>query len=99
MQPSSIIVKLNFDAGRVTQYGRGWGFVIRDNIDEVVLVGDKQNEGSLVPEMGESKACLFTLKAAGAYGFERLAVDGDSMSLISKLKKGDKPNSLVSFFF
>ncbi|KAJ8430461.1 hypothetical protein Cgig2_003043 [Carnegiea gigantea] len=38
-------------------------------------------------------------ETAAAHGFKRLVVKGDSLALISKLKKGDKPNNLVVFDF
>ncbi|KAJ8426112.1 hypothetical protein Cgig2_031779 [Carnegiea gigantea] len=68
MPPSLRLFKLNFDFGKVGQNGRGWGFVVRDNMGEVVLAGVTQDEGFLSLEVEESRVCLFALKTAFVHG-------------------------------
>ena len=72
--------------------------MVRDSTGEVVLAGVTQDEGFLSPEVEESRACMFDLKTAAAHGFKRLVVEGDSLAFTTKLKKGDRLNSLVGYF-
>ncbi|KAJ8422352.1 hypothetical protein Cgig2_014893 [Carnegiea gigantea] len=59
--PPSGIWKLNFDAGRLGEWGRGLGFVVRNSLGDVVLAGTHQSVGFLGPDIAEAKACLFAL--------------------------------------
>ncbi|KAJ8448142.1 hypothetical protein Cgig2_031866 [Carnegiea gigantea] len=83
MPPSLGLFKLNFDARKVGQNGRGWGFVVRDSMGELVLAGVTQDEGFLSPEVEESRACMFDLKTTAAHGFKRLVVESNSLAFTS----------------
>ena len=48
--PSLGIFKLNFDAGKVGQNVREWGFVVRDHMGEAVLACVTQAEGFISPK-------------------------------------------------
>ncbi|KAJ8427602.1 hypothetical protein Cgig2_020728 [Carnegiea gigantea] len=96
--PNAGMLKLNFDAGKMGEDGRGWGFVIRDNLGDVVMVGVKQDSGFLRPELEEARACYFVLKYAIAHGLNSLIVEGDSQSLLSKIHRKEIPNNSLGFF-
>ena len=48
--------------------------------------------------MEEAGACLFAMKKALAHGFRRIVVEGDCLSLISKLQRKEVPNNMLGFF-
>ncbi|KAJ8435079.1 hypothetical protein Cgig2_032970 [Carnegiea gigantea] len=85
--------KLNFEAGKVGEGCRGCGFVIRNNLGDVVLAGVKQGPGFLDLELEETRACYFAMSIAAAHGFRSLMVEGDSQALINKLCKKEVPNN------
>ena len=58
------LLKLNFDAGRLAEWGRGLGFVVRDSVSHVVLAGSNQSAGFYGPEVAEAEACLFGIQQA-----------------------------------
>ena len=96
--PGSGTFKLNFDAGRVGENMHGWGFVIRNHVGDVMLLGVRQNMGFSSPEEEEARACHFALGIALAYGYRRLIVEGDCLALIGKLQSGLIPNNSLGFF-
>ncbi|KAJ8433803.1 hypothetical protein Cgig2_025966 [Carnegiea gigantea] len=96
--PSAGVFKLNFDAGRAGDEERGWEFVIRDHLGDIVLAGVKQDQGFQGAELEEARECLFALRKAVLHGFTRLVVEGDCISLIDRLKAKEKPSSAIGFF-
>ena len=93
MPPEAGILKLNFDAGLVGEKGYGWGFVLRNYLGDVEIMGVKQGDGFSDPETEEAQACLFALRIAVAYGYRRLEVEGDCLGLFGKLTSKAIPNS------
>jgi len=89
---------MNFDAGRVGENVHGWGFVIRNHVGDVVLMGAKQGLGFSTPEEEEARACFYALSTALNHGFSQLVVEGDCQALISKLQRGVTPNNSLGFF-
>ena len=98
MPPDAGIYKLNLDAGSVGASGYGWGFVLRNYLGDVELMGVKQGEGFSDPETEEARACIFAIRTVGAHGYRRLVVEGDCLSLIGKLKAKSIPNNSLGYF-
>ncbi|KAJ8438336.1 hypothetical protein Cgig2_013384 [Carnegiea gigantea] len=90
--PPSGIRKLDFDAGCLGDWGRGLGFVVRDSLGDVVLAGTHQFVGFLGPDIAEVEARLFGLHQALLAGFSSLVIEGDSFSVISKLRNKFEPS-------
>ncbi|KAJ8434427.1 hypothetical protein Cgig2_002629 [Carnegiea gigantea] len=82
--PSGLL-KINFDAGKVAGEGRGWSFILRDYLGDIILAGVDQNHGFQGIEIEEALACLFALRTVLAHGTGRLVVEGDAKNLICKL--------------
>ena len=91
-------MKLNFDAGLVGERGYGWGFVVRNHVGDILLMGVKQGDGFSDPETEEARACLFAIRTAEAYGFRRLEVEGDCLNLIGRLQSKAPPNNSLGYF-
>ena len=53
--PNSGLWKLNFDAGKLGDWGWGLGFVIRDSFADVVIAGSHQSVGFPGPEVAKQK--------------------------------------------
>jgi len=78
--------KLNFDVGKLGDWGRGSGFVLWDSLGDVVMVGTHQMAGFHGPDIVEVEACLFSLHHALSAGYFNLVIEGDLLSVISKLR-------------
>ena len=60
--PTSGMFKLNFDGGRASEQGCGWGFVVRNSNGEVAMAGVQRGMGFTGLEVEEARACIFGLK-------------------------------------
>jgi len=78
--------------------GHGWGFVVRNHVGDILLMGVKQGDGFSDPETEEARACLFALRTAVAYGYRRLEVEGDCLNLIGRLQSKAPPNNPLGYF-
>ncbi|KAJ8434274.1 LOW QUALITY PROTEIN: hypothetical protein Cgig2_009249 [Carnegiea gigantea] len=88
--------KLNFDAGKLAEWGRGLGFIVRDSLGDIVMVGTKQIMGLHRVDLAEAEACLFGIKHPIEAGYSNLVIKGDSLSVITKLRnKSNLQSSLV----
>ncbi|KAJ8431053.1 hypothetical protein Cgig2_005402 [Carnegiea gigantea] len=56
--------KLNFDAGKLGEWGRGLGFIVCDSLRDIVVAGTKQIMGFHAVDLAEAEACLFEIKQA-----------------------------------
>ncbi|KAJ8444225.1 LOW QUALITY PROTEIN: hypothetical protein Cgig2_028106 [Carnegiea gigantea] len=92
-------LKLNVDAGRLEEGNFGWGFVLRDHLCNILIVGSCQGMGFQGAELEETRACLFALNQVQRHGHDRLIVESDCLSLVSKLRKKEAPNNSLGFFF
>ncbi|KAJ8443695.1 hypothetical protein Cgig2_032318 [Carnegiea gigantea] len=61
--------------------------VIRDEEGDVEVASVEQGSGFLGPEIEEDRACIFAIEEAVKRGLRNVIVEGDSMTLITKLKK------------
>jgi len=95
-QPGTL--RVNFDAGLVGAGGYGWGFVVRNHLGDIVLLGVQQGDGFSDPETEEARACLYALRCALAHGYQRLEVEGDCLSLIGRLNARAPPNNSLGYF-
>ncbi|KAJ8452108.1 hypothetical protein Cgig2_016689 [Carnegiea gigantea] len=84
--PDMGVLKLNFDRGKVGEYGRGWGFVVGSSDGDICMAAMQQSSNFSGPILGEAKACLCGLRAAREQGYLCFAVKGDCLPLIHKLK-------------
>lgn len=50
--------KLNIDAVKIRDWGKGWGWVIRDCNRDMKVTGIKQKKGIRGAEIEEAEACL-----------------------------------------
>ena len=96
--PDAGSFRLNFDAGRIGERGYGWGFVLRNQVGEILLMGVMQGDGFSEPEVEEARACLFALRSVADYGYGRLEVEGDCLNLIGRLLAKSPPNNLLGYF-
>jgi len=62
------------------------GFVVRSHEGDMVLAGSRQGVGFAGALVEEVRACLWSLQIARRYGFARLVVEGDSLSLSKSAK-------------
>ena len=76
---------------------RRWGFIIRNNLGDVVLAEVKQALEFLAPELEEARACYFALSTTIAHGFRTLVMEADSQELTSMLYEKDVLNNLLVF--
>ena len=76
----------------------GWGFVLRDHLGDIVMAGSCQGMGFQGAESEETRACLFALNHVQWHGHDRLIVESDRLSLVSKLRKKEVPNNSLRFF-
>ncbi|KAJ8451527.1 hypothetical protein Cgig2_018161 [Carnegiea gigantea] len=96
--PDAGYLKLNVDAGRLEEGNFGWGFVLRDHLGGIVMAGSCQGMGFQGAELEETRACLFALNQVQRHGHDRLIVESDCLSLVSKLRKKEAPNNSLGFF-
>jgi len=96
--PEMGVLRLNFDAGLVGDGGYGWGFVVRDHLGDIILMGVQQGDGFSDPETEEARACLFALRCAMTHGVSRLEVEGDCLGLVRRLTAKTPQNNALGFF-
>jgi len=54
--------ELNFDAGKIRNWGCGLGFVIQDSLGDVLIAGSKQVCGAYDTEVSEAEACVLGVR-------------------------------------
>ncbi|KAJ8425620.1 hypothetical protein Cgig2_001818 [Carnegiea gigantea] len=86
-------LKVNFDEALIGEECHGLGMVARDSGGCVVMVGVRQGLGSYGHEYVEAVACRWTMQQALEQGLEAVIIEGDSLGLISKLQKKERPNT------
>ncbi|KAJ8441704.1 hypothetical protein Cgig2_019091 [Carnegiea gigantea] len=91
------VLKLNFDGGKVEEDGWGWGFVVRSSNGDICLVGVQQGSNFFGPILEKAKACLCGLRAAREQRYLCLAVEGDCLPLIQKLKNRLIDDNVLEF--
>lgn len=96
--PPSVNRKLNFDAGRLVEWGRSLAFVVKDLLGDVVLAWSHQSTGFPRPDVAEAEACLFGLCQALSTGSSSLVTESDSLYDISKLRNKSQPSSVLGFY-
>ncbi|KAJ8434316.1 LOW QUALITY PROTEIN: hypothetical protein Cgig2_009941 [Carnegiea gigantea] len=87
--PCSSLFKTNFDSAQFGDWGFGLGAEIRDSSGMLLVAGKVQATGVLT----EAQACLFAMDTAWEQGYSPIVIEGDSLSLVSKLKKRRCPNN------
>ena len=65
---------------------------------DMVLAGVQQGPRFAGAEVEEARACLFGLKQAIEAGLTSLVIEGDSLSLIQKLRAKQVPNNALGLF-
>ena len=73
------------------------GFVLRDHLGNILMVGSCQGMGFQGAELEETRACLFALNQVQRHGHDRLIMESDCLSLVSKLRKKEAPNNSLGF--
>lgn len=91
--------KLNFDVGKLGDWGRGLGFVIRDSVGDVVMAGSKQDSGFHGLDVAEAEACLFSIQQALFAGYTNIIIKGDCLTVVSKLRNKTQLDSVLGFTF
>lgn len=86
-------VKLNFDGAKLGEWGHGWGAVARDNSGNELFAGMMQGVGFLGAELEEARAARFALGEAKRRGLRCTELEGDCLTLISKLKKKEQTDA------
>ncbi|KAJ8449481.1 hypothetical protein Cgig2_002278 [Carnegiea gigantea] len=96
--PDAGYLKLNMDACRLGEGSFGWGFVLRDHLGVIVMAGSYQWVWFQGAELEETRACLFALNQVQRHGHDRLIVESDCLSLVSKLQKKEAANNSLGHF-
>ncbi|KAJ8425990.1 hypothetical protein Cgig2_007804 [Carnegiea gigantea] len=95
--PSPGFIKVNFDGAKIGESGHGLGMVARDCSGSIVMAAVQQGVGFQGPEYVEAMAYKWAMKQAPERGVLSIMVEGDSLSLMSKLKKKEHPNTVLGF--
>ncbi|XP_021854581.2 uncharacterized protein [Spinacia oleracea] len=85
--PPSGFVKVNCDASLSEQGWIGLGATARDSQGAIIFAGTRRVRGRWPPEIAECKAILFAVKLAKRYGLNKVIVESDNQSIISRLTK------------
>lgn len=96
--PLSGMVKINFDGAKLGSHGRGWSAVIRDCDGVIRLAAVQQGQRFVGPELEEARACLFAMQQVWDNGFRSIVMEGDSLSIVTKLKNKTTPNTELGNF-
>lgn len=96
--PPAGVYKLNFDGGRIGDSGWSWGFVLRNDVGDIILAGTKSGSGFAGPLVEEARACLFGLRCAYEWGARNIIIEGDSLGLIQLLKTRSTHDNFVGLF-
>ena len=83
--PGSGFMKLNFDAGFISDISTGWGFVLRDHDGNIILAGSKLSQSFGGATVEEARACLYGLRSAHAHGCRNIIIESDCLQLIQML--------------
>ncbi|KAJ8448927.1 hypothetical protein Cgig2_030783 [Carnegiea gigantea] len=90
-------VKINFDGGKLGDWGQGWGVVGQDSNGNILFSAVYQYEGFHGPEHEEALACTFALRQALERGLKKIIVEGYYCNIISSLQKKSYPNKITGF--
>ncbi|RLN16712.1 hypothetical protein C2845_PM02G22000 [Panicum miliaceum] len=86
-KPQAELLKVNFDGAFVAQEKRGsWGFVVRDENGQAVLVGAGNLQAMHDALCAEADACLAALIATMNHGMSNIVFESDSLVLVDALK-------------
>ena len=69
----------------------------RDSNGAVLFMATQQSSSPFVVDLAEANACLLALNSALSHGFRKIIIEGDSLSIISKLKSKSIPNTSLGF--
>ncbi|KAJ8431091.1 hypothetical protein Cgig2_007507 [Carnegiea gigantea] len=94
--PDVGLYKLNFDAAKLSDWGYGLGVVARDSEGEWLRRLLRKGKVFLGSEVEDALACVYALQRAQRQGFRNVIMEGDCLSLISKLKKKQHLASEIS---
>ena len=72
--------------------------MLRDHLGGIIMAGCCQGVGFLGAKFKETRACLFALKKVQTQGHDKVIVESDCLSLVSKLRKREAPNNSLGFF-
>ena len=93
------MIPINFDAGKIGDWGRGFGFVVWDSLGDLMMAGSQQLAGFDGFEIADAEACLFGLHhTLSSAGYSSLVIEGNLLSVISKLRNKAHLNSLLGFY-
>lgn len=81
-KPSVDAVKVNVDAGKVSEVGSALGVVCRDANGEIRVPGTFQFQVTWDTKITEAKAIYNGLKMAKELGFNNVVVESDSLTVI-----------------
>lgn len=90
--PSPGVMKVNFDGAKIGDNGYGLGVIVRDCFGSVVTTGVLQGLNFQRVEYVEAQACYWAMKMALEHKHFCVSMEGDCLSLISKLKRRECPN-------
>ncbi|KAJ8439454.1 hypothetical protein Cgig2_008485 [Carnegiea gigantea] len=92
-------VKLNFDGAKLGDWGHGWGAVAQDSSGNVLFAGMMQGAGFLGVELEEARVVRFALGEARRRGLRCIELEGDCLTLISKLKKKEQTDADIGVIY
>lgn len=96
--PSVSYVKLNLDGGQPNNSGWGWGFVLRNHLEDLLLAGTKHGRGFAGAMIEEARSCLFGVKSAFNLGYRHIIIEGDNLSLVQLLKSRSTQDNSLGYF-
>ncbi|KAJ8445873.1 LOW QUALITY PROTEIN: hypothetical protein Cgig2_000185 [Carnegiea gigantea] len=91
-------LKLNFDGGRIGDSFRGWGFVLRNQDDDVLLTGAKHGRYPASAAVEEARSCLHGLHCAYDFGARNIIVEGDYLAIIQALQARTTRDNIIGLF-
>lgn len=86
--------KLNFDGASVGNAFWGWGFVLRNHNDDVVLVGGKHGTSPADANTKEARSCLYA-----KFGARNVTIEGVYLPLIFLLRSRQIHDTSIDFLF
>lgn len=84
--PPTTFVKINVDAHVRHDVGVSFGMVIRDDGGNVVVARVRRIASNWGPALAEARAARFGIEVARRMGFEKVALESDSMTVVQAIR-------------
>lgn len=82
-------IKANFDAHVGTEGHCGLGVVVRNHEGKLLLIATRRIRSHIGTEESEADAACFALEIARIFGYDRIHLEGDALSVINAVKRNN----------